>query len=130
MTTQIAQLYATACLGSIFFQIALIAGAPLGAYTQGGQHEGPLPLSGRIIAAVSIPLLIFMALAILSAAGFAGGFWPRWTGWTALGVSAVSCLLNWITPSARERSFWGPVTTVMLALAAYVMVVGPPPAQM
>lgn len=121
MTIQVAHLYATLCGATVFFQIALVLGAPLGRYTQGGTHEGALPLSGRIIAAVSIFLLIFMALSILSAAGFPGLDWPRWTGWTALGISTVSCILNWITPSKVERNFWGPVTTIMAALALVVM---------
>jgi cytochrome bd-type quinol oxidase subunit 2 len=125
MTVQIAHLFATLCLGVVFFQIALIAGAPLGAWTQGGRHTGALPWRGRLVAALSVPVQVFMGLAIVSAAGFAGGFWPRWTGWAALGVMAVICGLNWITPSAPERAFWGPVTLIMLGLAGYVMAVGP-----
>ncbi len=125
MTVQIAHLYALLCLGVVGFQFALIAGAPLGPWTQGGQHEGALPVSGRLLAALSVPVLVFMGLAIVSAAGFAGGFWPRWTGWVALAVSGASCVLNWITPSARERAVWGPVTLIMVALAGYVMAVGP-----
>lgn len=121
MLVQIAHLYATACLGLVFFQIALIGGAPLGEWTQGGQVQGALPLKGRIIAAVSIPVIVLQALAILSAAGFPGLGWPRWTGWAALALSCVTCLLNWITPSPKERELWGPVTLVMAALAAYVM---------
>ncbi len=72
MTVQIAHLYASLCGAIVAFQIALIAGAPLGPYTQGGQHPGPLPRSGRIIAALSIPVLVFQALAMVSAAGFRG----------------------------------------------------------
>ena len=125
MTVQIAHLYALLCLGAVGFQVALIAGAPLGPWTQGGQHEGALLVSGRLLAALSVPVLVFMGLAIVSAAGFAGGFWPRWTGWVALAVSCASCVLNWITPSARERAVWGPVTLIMVALAGYVMAVGP-----
>lgn len=125
MTVQIAHLYALLCLGVVGFQFALIAGAPLGPWTQGGRHEGALPVSGRLLAALSVPVLVFMGLAIVSAAGLAGGFWPRWTGWVALAVSGASCVLNWITPSARERAVWGPVTLIMVALAGYVMAVGP-----
>jgi hypothetical protein len=121
---QPAQLYALLCLGVIAFQVLLIVGLPLGEYTQGGQHRGALPPRGRVMAALSILLLLFMALAILSAAGFSGRFWPRWTGWVAVGLSALTCALNWITPSRKERRLWGPVATVMLALAAYVMIVG------
>ena len=125
MTVQIAHLYATLCLGVVFFQVALIAGLPLGPWTQGGRYPGALPWRARGLAALSIAVLVVMALAIVSAAGFAGGFWPRWTGWLAVGVTAVTCGLNWITPSGPERAVWGPVTTIMLALATYVMVVGP-----
>lgn len=131
MLVQIAHLYALMCLGLIMFQIALIAGLPWGPYTQGGQHAGALPLPWRVMAAVSILLLVAMGLAIVSAAGFgrpadlpqAAPFWPRWTGWAATAVSALSCLANWITPSAKERAIWAPITSVMLAMALYVMVI-------
>ncbi|WGW02554.1 hypothetical protein [Tropicibacter oceani] len=123
MLIQIAHLYATACLTVVFFQVALIGGAPLGAYTQGGQHKGRLPPRNRVIAALSIPVLLAQALAILSAAGFPGLGWPRCTGWAALAMALVTMLLNQITPSRRERALWGPITIVMAALAGYVMVV-------
>lgn len=122
MTTQIAHLFATGCLAIVFFQIALIVGAPLGEYTQGGQHKGVLPVSGRLLAAISIPILVFCGLSIVSAAGFPGLAWPRWTGWTALGVMSVSAVLNWITPSAKERAVWGAPMTVQAGFAAHVMI--------
>ena len=121
MTVQIAHLYATAMLAIAFFQVALILGAPLGRYTQGGQHEGALPLSGRIIAAVSIPVALLQGLAILSAAGFTGLGWPVWTGWMALAVTGVSTVLNWITPSKPERMVWGPIMLVLSAMGLVVM---------
>lgn len=123
MLVQIAHLYGLACLGVVFFQIALIAGAPLGPYTQGGQHEGALPASGRAIAALSIGIVLFQGLAILSAAGFPGMGWPRWTGWVALGISILATVLNTITPSPRERAVWAPIMLLMAGLAAYVMIV-------
>lgn len=121
MTVQIAHLYATAMLAIAFFQVALILGAPLGRYTQGGQHEGALPLSGRIIAAVSIPVVLFQGLAILSAAGFPGLGWPVWTGWVAFAVTGVSTVLNWITPSKPERAVWGPIMLVLSTMALVVL---------
>lgn len=121
MTVQIAHLYATAALAIAFFQVALILGAPLGRYTQGGQHEGALPISGRIIAAVSIPVVLFQGLAILSAAGFPGLGWPAWTGWVAFVVQVATTVLNWITPSKPERAVWGPITLVMSAMALVVL---------
>lgn len=121
MIVQIAHLYGSACLAIVFFQIALIAGAPLGAYTQGGKHEGALPLSGRLVAAVSVPVVLFQALAILSAAGFPGLGWPVWTGWLAFVVQAITTVLNSLTPSKPERAVWAPVTLVMTAMALVVM---------
>jgi len=123
MLIQIAHFYASACLGIAFFQVALIAGAPLGRYTQGGRHDGALPASGRVIAAVSIPLVVLQGLAILAAAGFPGLDWPRWTGWAALALSVVTAVLNTITPSEKERAVWSPITIVMAGMAAYVMIV-------
>ena len=111
--------YCALILGVIGFQVALILGAPWGRITQGGQVEGPLPLSGRIVAAASIAILIGMALAILSADGRWPG-WPSWTGWAAVAMNALLMVLNWITPSAAERTLWGPITTVIFGLAVAV----------
>lgn len=121
MRVQIAHLYATGMLAIAFFQVALIFGAPLGRYTQGGQHEGALPLSGRVIALVSTPIVLFQGLAILSAAGFPGLGWPVWTGWVAFAVTVVSTVLNWITPSKPERVVWGPIMLVLSAMALVVL---------
>ena len=114
-----AYIYCVMILGVIGFQIALILGAPWGRITQGGQTEGPLPRSGRIVAATSIAILAGMGLGILSADGRWPG-WPAWTGWAALAVTALSMVLNWITPSKSERRLWGPIMTVMCALALAV----------
>lgn len=111
--------YGAMILGVICFQIALIAGAPWGRITQGGQTEGPLPRSGRIVAAASIAILVGMMLAILSADGL-WPRWPSWTGWVAVAVNALSMVLNWITPSAPERKLWGPIMTVTFALAVAI----------
>ncbi|PLW78485.1 hypothetical protein [Cohaesibacter celericrescens] len=112
-------IYCAIILGVIGFQVALILGAPWGRITQGGQVDGPLPRSGRIIAAVSIAILVGMALAILSADGCWPG-WPSWTGWAVVAMNAVMMVLNWITPSTAERKLWGPITTVILVLALTV----------
>ncbi len=115
-----AWLYAAIIGGVIIFQFCLIAGAPWGRLTQGGRHEGALPVSGRVGAAVSVALLVGMAGSVTSAAGLAP-HWPEWTGWGVLAVQVLSTVLNWITPSRAERLLWGPVTSVMLVLAAFVV---------
>ena len=118
----IALIYAAVCLGVICFQVALVFGAPWGRVTQGGTHAGKLPVSGRIVAGLSILVLAGMALAVLSATG-GWPHWPRWVSWAALAVQSVSMLLNWITPSRPERRLWAPITSVMLALAALAVLV-------
>jgi len=112
-------IYCALIAGVAGFQVALILGAPWGRLTQGGQIEGPLPRSGRLAAAASIVVLVAMALAVLSADGRWPG-WPSWTGWSAVALNAVIMVLNWITPSTAERNLWGPITTVMVALALAV----------
>ena len=112
--------YLAAIAGVIAFQICLLAGAPWGHLTQGGQHDGPLPASGRMAAGVSILVLLFMAAGVSSAAGLRPD-WPLWTGWTAFGVQALSTLANWATRSRPERRLWGPITSVMLVLAGIVV---------
>ncbi len=113
-------IYCAMICGVIGFQVALILGAPWGRITQGGQVDGPLPRSGRLLAAVSIVILIGMALAVLSADG-RWPLWPSWTGWAALVMNLVMMVLNWITLSTPERKLWGPITTVMVALAIGVL---------
>ena len=102
----------------IFFQVFLVLGAPWGEFTQGGRHKGTLPISGRISAAISIPILVFMASSISSVVGFV----PNWsirTAYITLALQGVTAVFNLITPSLKERRLWGPVTTIAFILAAY-----------
>lgn len=116
-------LYVVIIAGVIVFQFCLIGGAPWGRLTQGGRHEGALPVAGRVTAGLSVLLLVFMGAGITSAAGMRPN-WPEWTGWSALAVQVLSTILNWITPSRAEKRLWGPVTAVMLGLAACVVTGG------
>ncbi|MDG1482608.1 MAG: hypothetical protein P8R54_23660 [Myxococcota bacterium] len=115
-----AGLYIALILGVVAFHVALIAGAPWGYLTQGGQHRGRLPLRNRVAAGVSIALLLCMGAAIASTAGFAPSA-PAWIGWATVGVQALSTLANWATTSAPERRLWAPINTVMLAAALCVV---------
>ena len=102
----------------IFFQVFLVLGAPWGEFTQGGRYKGTLPISGRISAAVSIPILVFMAASISSVVGLA----PNWsirTAYITLALQGVTAVFNLITPSLKEKRLWGPVTTIAFVLAAY-----------
>lgn len=115
--------YVIVVAGVIVFQFCLIFGAPWGRLTQGGRHEGALPVAGRVAAALSVLLLICMGAGITSAAGMTPN-WPMWTAYAAIAVQALSTILNWITPSPPERLLWGPITAVLLALALYVVIAG------
>lgn len=120
MTIQIAHLHATLCLGIVFFHVALIFGAPWGNWALVGRSEGALPVGARVATAFSVPVLLFMALAIVSAAGFPLG-WPRWTGWAALAGEGASTGVSLFARSAVERRLWGPLGVVMTAMALVVM---------
>ena len=104
----------------VLFQFCLIFGAPWGQFTQGGRYEGSLPVTGRFAALLSVPILICMGASSTSAAGLA----PNWAGWTAYAaivMQALSTTFNWITPSQKERLLWGPITSVLLFFASYVV---------
>lgn len=113
-------LYALIIALVVLFQLCLIFGAPWGQITQGGRYEGPLPVGGRVVATLNVPTLIFMGASITSAAGLMPN-WADWTTYAAIAVQALSTTLNWITPSQKERFLWGPITSIMLLLAAYVV---------
>ena len=102
----------------IVFQLALAFGAPWGEFTQGGRFKGTLPLSGRILAVLSVPILIFMGCSIASAAGLIFE-WYRWTAYVTVGLQGLTAIFNLITPSSKERLVWGPVTTIAFFLALF-----------
>ena len=115
-----AGLYAFLIVGIIAFQVALVAGAPWGHLTQGGQHPGRLPLRRRVAAGASIAVLLCMGAAIASIAGLVPTS-PAWVGWVTVVVQALTTVANWVTRSTWERRIWGPISTVMLALATFVV---------
>jgi hypothetical protein len=107
----------------VIFQLALVIGLPWGEYTQGGKTKGRLSTSGRITAAVSAVILVGMAQALLAPRGvglFATA--PEWLigsmVWVTFGYAVLGFIVNWITPSKKERLIWGPVTTVLLVLVS------------
>jgi hypothetical protein len=102
----------------IFFQLLIVLGAPWGEFTQGGRFKGTLPLSGRITAALSIPVLIFMGTSIASVSGLIFELY-RWTAYATLALQGITAIFNLLTPSLKERRLWGPVTTIAFILATY-----------
>src|SRR5688500_3147985 len=118
-------IYGIVSLGVIAFQIALAAGAPWGAYAMGGAFPGQFPPELRIAAVVQAFILAALAGVVLSRAGVALAGWSRtsrWLIWVVVGFSALSLVLNLMTPSADERAIWAPVATIMLISSATVAI--------
>jgi hypothetical protein len=121
-----AWMYACAGAGAIAFQLALALGAPWGRYAMGGRFPRRFPLAMRAAALVQAVLLAATALVVLTRAGLV---LPTWTQasvpatWVVVGVSAVSVVLNFITPSDAERRVWFPVAAVLLGCSLVVALV-------
>lgn len=117
MTTAAAALFVLVATGVIAFQLALALGAPWGAYAMGGKFPGRYPRSMRVAALGQAAVLALLALIVLSEAGLVlpqiAGAAP-WAIWLVVLFSAVSVVLNLITPSAGERRIWVPVAVIML----------------
>ena len=115
--------YAVVSLFVIAFQIALAAGVPWGGFAMGGAFPGEFPPELRIAALVQALLLAGMAAVVLARAGLMLPGWSRasrWLIWFVVAFSAVSLILNLITPSAGERLIWAPIAFLMLLSSAIV----------
>ena len=118
-----AYVYAAVSVGVIAFQIALAAGAPWGAYAMGGAFPGLFPPELRVAALMQAVILAGLALVVLARAGIALPKWwrtSRWMIWVVVAFSALSLVLNVITPSAGERLVWAPVALIMLVSSVIV----------
>ena len=116
-------LFAVFSVGVAAFQIALALGAPWGAYAMGGAFPGQLPAPLRTAAVVQAAILLLWAAVVLARAGVAFAAWSRTSRWLVsivVAFSAVSFVLNLITPSGGERLIWAPVAFVMLATSVLV----------
>ena len=110
-------IYAIVTFGVVAFQIALAAGAPWGTYAMGGASPGQFPPALRIAAIIQAVLLAGMAAVILARAGLVLPGWSRvshWLVWIVAALTALSLVLNLITPSAGERAIWAPILALLL----------------
>jgi len=109
--------FAVITFSAAAFQVAMAAGAPWGAYAMGGAHPGTFPPALRVAALFQAALLIGFALVVLARADLILPAWSqasRWMMWIIVAFSALSLILNLITPSAGERAIWAPVAFLML----------------
>jgi hypothetical protein len=105
----------------VAFQFAVVLGAPLGRFTQGGRHESSLPRPNRVFAAVSILLLMAMAAAVSGKVGqgpfasmSAGLLTTLW--WLTVVYLAVGVAMNAASRSKQERRVFAPLTAIILVL--------------
>lgn len=109
------------------FQFALVFGAPWGAYTQGGETEGALDPSGRVVAAVSCAILLVMAAAILARVreGPLKNVPRRLVtvlAWFTTIYAALAVVLNLATQGSSERAVFGPTAILLFVLVVTAMV--------
>ena len=126
-----ALVYAILSAGVVAFQIALAAGAPWGAYAMGGAFPGQFPPALRIGAVIQALLLVGMAAVVLARAGLVLPGWSRvsrWLVWFVVAFSALSLILNLITPSAGERAIWAPTALLLLISSSIVALTNSPQA--
>ncbi len=103
-------------LALTIFQLALVFGAPLGAYAWGGQHK-VLPTNLRVSSVGSIILYILFAGVIASKAGFISGLiLPQTVNFSMYVFAAYLTLgifMNAISKSKKERLVMAPVAAVL-----------------
>jgi len=109
------------------FQLALVLGAPWGAYTQGGKTDGALDTSGRVVAAISCAILLVMAAAILARVGEgplrnAPRRLVTGLAWFTTLYSALAILLNLGTQSSSERAVFAPTAILLFVLVLTTMI--------
>ncbi|MBE7432963.1 MAG: hypothetical protein HS100_03550 [Anaerolineales bacterium] len=120
-----ASVYVIVSIVVILFQFALAAGAPWGEFAMGGAYPGQFPPELRVAAVIQAIILALLALVVLARAGITLQKWSRtsrWLIWVVVAFSAISLVLNAITPSASERAIWAPVALIMLTCSVLVAI--------
>jgi len=120
-------LFATTILaGLTIFQLALIAGAPLGEYAWGGKHKVLTPKL-RVSSILSILLYVIFAWFALAKSGLIPGFQDDATVsmaiWIFFGYFALGIFMNAISRSKKERAVMTPVAA-LLAVAFFFLAIG------
>ena len=104
--------------GTVAFQLALVAGAPWGALTQGGRVKGVLPGPARLVALFSAALLLGFIWIVRARAGTPSRC--RRAIWAVVAYCALGVVANAATPSPAERALWLPVVAIMLVTSLHV----------
>lgn len=100
----------------VLFQLALAAGAPWGGVAMAGKYPGRWPAPMRVAAVVQAGLLLAFGVVVMVRAGLVFPDWYQTSCgliWGVVAISAVSCVMNLITPVRMERLLWAPVGAVL-----------------
>ncbi len=106
------------------FQLALIAGAPLGHFAWGGQDR-VLPAGKRVGSAVSIVLYALFAAVVSQRAGLIEllpGVVADVGIWVIVAYLALGIVMNGISRSKPERYTMAPVCVVLTVLSLMVAI--------
>lgn len=124
MTTFAALAACTILAGLTVFQVALAAGAPLGRYAWGGQHDGVLPSRLRLGSLLSVLVYVLVGLVLLwraelLAPGPAEGV-VRVSAWVVAGYFLLGTAMNALSRSPAERRVMTPTAAALSALSLVV----------
>lgn len=106
----------------VVFQFCLAIGIPWGAASMGGKFPGKYPPKMRVVAVVNMAMLCFLTLIVLTRAGLILPqlfVMSKHAVWFVVVFSAISVVLNTITPSKIER-IWVPATVIHLITSTIV----------
>jgi hypothetical protein len=122
--TALAAIAATVILGLLaVFQLALIAGAPLGHFAWGGQSR-VLGTRLRVGSVISVLLYLIIAGILLERAGVielvGATAFIQVAAWVVFGYFVLGILMNAISRSKAERFTMTPVVIVLAALSLVV----------
>lgn len=123
MTAAAAIAFTVIMVGLAVFQVALIAGAPIGHFAWGGQDR-VLPRAKRIGSAISIVLYALFAGVVLQRAGLVRLVPVEAVvdvgAWVLVGYFALGIVMNAMSRSKPERWTMVPVCVVLTGLTVIV----------
>ena len=123
MTHAAALAFCALLAGLTLFQVALIAGAPLGRFAWGGQDR-VLPRGKRIGSAVSVLLYVLFAFIVLERADviqvLSDSWLPAIGTWVLFGYFLLGVVMNALSRSKLERWTMAPLSLVLAVLTLVV----------
>ena len=126
MSSSLAAVVACVILGLLaVFQVALAAGAPIGRFAWGGQHD-VLPQRLRVGSVVSVVLYTAFALVLLDRADVMDAMpdgVSRVGAWVLAAYFLIGVVMNGISRSRPERYTMAPVSA-LLCVASTVVALG------